>query len=381
MDHDRRREDVAQRPADAEVAILAIAGQPGGAQRARHRGDGEFRDLDLEHRQRGLHVEAGERGRVTLGALEGVERLRDQSAGLLQAGDGPGIVQRAGRGDAAGAAHHCPGEGLCAVDGGGRDPGPGARPQDVRDRRHGLVVDVTVAGGEHLLRQAAGLEAEAAAARAAHAERLPAAQALQGVILLEEDAEHLVGRPGLGRAAGDGHDAVGLGAVGDHGGGPFQGDRRAVGLDGGGGGADIAAALALGRRRGHQELLVGDATQQPVLPGLAASVPDQAGDLGLVHGEDHRRGGAGSAQPVGDLGERAHRGALPAECDRHGRAQQALRAQGGDGFLGEATVAVHGLGMGGGDRGGDARTGQQVGGTVGESVRPGRGLHGHGGAP
>ncbi len=100
-------------------------------------------------------------------------------------------------------------------------------------------------------------------------------------------------------------------------------------------------------------MLIGDAAQDRVLAGIALAVAHQAGDLGVVHREDHGAGGAGLAERVADIGQDPDRSALAAELDRNSGAEQPVRAHRGHGLFREASVAVDGIGMGGRD-GGDS---------------------------
>ena len=100
--------------------------------------------------------------------------------------------------------------------------------------------------------------------------------------------------------------------------------RRAV--------AHVAAAIALGRRRRQQHLLAAHPAHQRLMPGAAAAMPRDAGHLGLMHGENHRRRGAGAAEHVTNIDHVGDAGALAAEFARHHDAQQTLGAGGGDGL-------------------------------------------------
>ena len=62
----------------------------------------------------------------------------------------------------------------------------------------------------------------------------------------------------------------------------------ALGHDGADGAADIAAHADLGGYRAQQQLLLGDAALKRVVP-VAVAVVDHAGELDVVHGEDHAR--------------------------------------------------------------------------------------------
>ena len=168
---------------------------------------------------------------------------------------------------------------------------------------------------------------------------------LQRVVLLGDREQHLVGGGGIAIAAGDGDDAVGLGAVGNHGGVADQRNLGVVVLDRRGGGADVAAVVAFGGRGGQQHLLCRDAAHQRLVIVAAAAVTDQAGDLGLVHGEDHRGRRAGAAERVAHLGDVVDRGAEAAELDRDLRAEQLALAGRIDRGFREARLLVDFLGF------------------------------------
>ena len=80
-------------------------------------------------------------------------------------------------------------------------------------------------------------------------------------------------------------------------------------------------------------------------------MPRQAGDLGLVHGIDHRRRGAGAAQRVADIDDVRDAGALAAQFARHRDAKEPFGTHGGDRFLRESRIAVDRGGMRRRDRG------------------------------
>src|SRR5580704_7910689 len=62
------------------------------------------------------------------------------------------------------------------------------------------------------------------------------------------------------------------------------------------------------------------------MPMAAGAVSDQAGHLGLMHGEDHGGGGAGAAERVADLGDVVDGGTEAAELDRDLHAEKFLGA-------------------------------------------------------
>ena len=231
------------------------------------------------------------------------------------------------------------------------------------DRRHGLRVNLVIAFREDLIRGALELQLEAGAAGAAHAERLPGEARLQRVIVLGDGQQYLVGAGGVVGAAGDGDDSVGLRAIGNHGGVADQRDLGVGALDRGGGKADIAAVLPLGGRGGQQHLFGCDPAHQLFVPWAPGAVPDQAGDLGLMHRKDHRRGGAGAAERVAHLGDVGDRRTVAAEPVRDLDAEEFLLPRGVDGGFREPGVAVDLLGFRrrrGGDRRRPAREGAAV---------------------
>jgi hypothetical protein len=117
--------------------------------------------------------------------------------------------------------------------------------------------------------------------------------------------------------------------------------------------SDIAAVLALGGRGSQQQLLCCHAAHQRLVIAAAGAVPYQAGDLGLMHGEDHRGRRAGAAERVAHLGDVEDRGAEAAELDRDLRAEQLALAGGVERGFGEARLRVDLFGVSrrrGGDR-------------------------------
>ena len=232
----------------------------------------------------------------------------------------------------------------------------------MRGRDHALGVDGLVGRGHDLGRIAGGVEVEAAAAGAAHAERVPREGGLERVVAGEQHHEHLVRRRGVGRAAGGGDDGVGLGAVGDHGRVALQAEAGAVALDRRLAGADVAAALTLGGRGGDEHLFVGQLAQEGADPGAVHAVADHASDLHLVHGVDQRRGAASLAQRVTDLGELAQAGVFAAEALRRHDAHQPLGLRGGDRLGGEAAGAIDVVGELGRDGGHTSRAFKEIGG-------------------
>ncbi len=255
-----------------------------------------------------------------------------------------------GRHLAAGAAGGLADKILRAFDRSRGDPGPDRRPAEMRDRRHGLRMNLVVGLRKNLFGGAFELQFETGAASSAHAERLPCETGLQRVIVLGNGQQHLVGAGGVIGAAGDGDDAVGLRAIGNHRGVAHQRDLGIRALDGGGGEADVAAVLSLGGRGGQEHLFGRDAAHQCFVPPGAGAVPDQAGDLGLMHRKDHRRRRAGAAERVAHVGDIGDRCAVAAERQRDLDAQQPLRAHRVERFLREPRIAVDRFGFRGGGR-------------------------------
>jgi hypothetical protein len=72
-------------------------------------------------------------------------------------------------------------------------------------------------------------------------------------------------------------------------------------------------------------------------------MPHQDRDHDLMHGKDHRRGGAGLAEHVAHVNHVGHARALAAELDRDHHAEQALRTRGREGFTRKARVAIDGI--------------------------------------
>ncbi|MFK4694766.1 hypothetical protein ABIF42_000360 [Bradyrhizobium diazoefficiens] len=129
-------------------------------------------------------------------------------------------------------------------------------------------------------------------------------------------------------------------AVGDHGGVAHQRDGVAGDVDGGSAGADVAAVLAFCGGGGEQPLVAGDPAHHGFHPGNAVAVPDDAGDLGLVHRVDHRGRGAGAPERVADVGDVVDRGAEAAELDRDHDAEQFLLTRDVESLVREAGVAI-----------------------------------------
>ena len=69
-----------------------------------------------------------------------------------------------------------------------------------------------------------------------------------------------------------------------------------------------------------------------------------------MHGEDHRRRSAGAAENGADVDDVGGARAVAAEFGGNEHAEQLLLADGGEGFGGEARLAVDGVGVLLGDR-------------------------------
>ena len=104
----------------------------------------------------------------------------------------------------------------------------------------------------------------------------------------------------------------------------------------------------------------GDLGEEGELPGAAAGVAREAGDLHLMHGEDHRRRSAGAAEDRRDVDDVGDARAVAAEFEGNQHAQQPLLADGGEGFGREARVAVDSVGVQLGDRRGSLGAGDEV---------------------
>jgi hypothetical protein len=274
----------------------------------------------------------------------------DHGAQGFERQTGAGELGGGGRHAAAGGARRLADESASAGDGAGGDSAPCGAPEHMRVGHHRLAVDALVGLGEHLLGGALGAQDEADAAGAAHAEGVPGLGRLERVVLAAEDDEDLVGFRRAVRAARRRDERVGLAAVGNAGGVALQ--RNAAG------GhahrrfarADVGAVGAFGGRGGEQQLTLGDLAQERELPRGAARVAHEAGELHVVHGEDHRGRGAGAAENRADVDDVGGARAFAAELGGNQHAEQPLLADGGEGFGGEARFAVDRVGVLLGDR-------------------------------
>src|SRR6185437_1687457 len=66
---------------------------------------------------------------------------------------------------------------------------------------------------------------------------------------------------------------------------------------------------------------------------------------GLMHREDHRRGGAGATERVADVGNLRYRGAVAAERERNLDTQKPLLTRCVDSYFRKARVAIDFLGL------------------------------------
>src|SRR5271165_751369 len=97
---------------------------------------------------------------------------------------------------------------------------------------------------EYLLRGALETQLEAGAAGPTHAERLPCESGLQRVVVPSDREQHLIGSGSVVGAAGDGDDAIRLGAIGNHRRVAHQRNLTACALHGGRAEAYVSAVLA-----------------------------------------------------------------------------------------------------------------------------------------
>ena len=120
----------------------------------------------------------------------------------------------------------------------------------------------------------------------------------------------------------------------------------------------------------EQHLTLGDAALQAELPGVAAGVAHQAGDLDVMHGENHRGGAAGAAEHRANVGDVGRARSLAAEFGGNQHAQQLVFADRRERLGGKARVAIDLVGVTLGDRGDRLGAGEKIAG-VGRFSRPG----------
>ena len=215
----------------------------------------------------------------------------------------------------------------------------------MRNRHHGLCVDLVIADRQNLLGGGFRDQRKTFTARAAHAESIPTIQPIKRVVGLEQCDENLVRTGGLGRAARGGEDAIGNFGVGDDCRLPFQRYARAAPLDRRRARAHVAAGAALGGRRGKEKLLAANPAQQALMPSAALSVARQAGHIGQVHGIDHGSGCAAAAEHVADIDNIGDARALAAKFRRHGNAQQPFGARGANRLTRKSRMGIDGCGV------------------------------------
>jgi hypothetical protein len=104
--------------------------------------------------------------------------------------------------------------------------------------------------------------------------------------------------------------------------------------------ANVASAAELGVGGSDEELAVGEITQVP-LDEVVAAVLNEARDLQLVHGVDHRRRRAVSGERIGRVGDFRDSGAGAAESGRNERREQTFGAQRLDGLDRKAGISIH----------------------------------------
>ena len=87
------------------------------------------------------------------------------------------------------------------------------------------------------------------------------------------------------------------------------------------------------------------------LPGIAARMTHQAGDLDLMHRENHSGRAAGRAQDSANVGDIGRRGALAAQLSRNRHAEQFTRPDRLESLERKARVAIDYVGVVRGDLG------------------------------
>jgi len=196
---------------------------------------------------------------------------------------------------------------------------------------------------QYLLHGALAAQRETGAAGAAHAKHVPIDNALELVVLLQESDQHLIGRRAVCAAPRSRQNPISLRAIGHDGGVLDERHTRTGSLHDAGTGAHIAACLILGGGGGEQQLLRNEPLQQFAMPWAIACMPHQDRNHDLMHGKDHRRGGAGLAEHVAHVNHVGDACALAAELDWDHHSKQALRARGCEGFRRKACVTVDGI--------------------------------------
>ena len=180
-----------------------------------------------------------------------------------------------------------------------RHPEPERRPEDVRDRKHGLGGDIAVGGREDEVGPTGGLQHESRAGGAAEPEHIPGSRLFEGVTVLLADDEHLIAGCAVRCASRGREDRVGVGTVGDHRSLLPEVERTALDLDRAGAAAHIASDADLGRGRGEKKPVFCHPAAKGA-DGVGVPVSNEAGDLDGMHRQDHPRRRA----PTSDLGDR-----------------------------------------------------------------------------
>ena len=105
---------------------------------------------------------------------------------------------------------------------------------------------------------------------------------------------------------------------------------------------------------------LGDLAQEGELPGRVARMARQAGELDLVHGEDHRARAAGAAKNGADVGDVGGACTLAAKVARHQHAEQFALAQRRESLSREAGFAIDRVGKSLGDLGDRFGAGDEI---------------------
>jgi len=206
-------------------------------------------------------------------------------------------------------------------------------------------MDFLIGRRQDLLGLARRFEDEAGAAGAAHAQRIPARQALQPIIILEERDQHLVRGCAVGRASCGGQDRIGLGAIRHHRCILFERHAPAGEPNRAGAGTQVTAAGPLGGRGRQQPLLGAQAPQHPAMPIAAEGMAHQDRHHDLVHREHHAGGGAGAPEHVTDIDDIGDARAFATEFDGNQQAQQPFGARGRERFAGKPRRTIDRIGM------------------------------------
>src|SRR5262249_40103318 len=136
------------------------------------------------------------------------------------------------------------------------------------------------------------LKLESGATGATHPERVPFGGSLERMIALLQKHQDLIAARRRSVAACGHQQIVGLLTVGNRRRVFVQGEVIAVGLDVGDAGAHFATNADFRSYRRNQALLFAELAEVAIERRYALSMANDAGDLDLVHREDHARGGA-----------------------------------------------------------------------------------------